>query len=458
MSSITIDKGLDLPLDGKPEQTIHDARPVTAVALTGRDYLGLRPTMAVAEGDHVTLGQPLFSAKHDAAVKFTAPGSGVVESIHRGARRVLQSVVIRLDADEEIPTLTDPVSPDELFRLEPQVVRETLCRTGLWTAFRTRPYSKIPHSDSAADAIFVTAMDTNPLAADPQVVIAEQADAFGHGLQVLTKLTDGKVHVCKAVGANVPVPENQPSTHGGGIHSSEFAGPHPAGLPGTHIHHLHPVNESRTVWHLGYQDVIAIGKLFTTGKLWTERVIALAGPVVTKPRLLRTRLGASTEELVADSLEKTECRIITGSVLSGRRAANQTAYLGRYHTQLSVLAEGRKRELLGWINPKSNKFSITNVLFSSFNRERADFEFHTSTNGSPRAMVPTGNFERVMPLDILPTQLLRALLVSDTDMAQKLGCMELDEEDLALCAFVCSGKYDYGPVLRSNLEQIEKEG
>ena len=301
-------------------------------------------------------------------------------------------------------------------------------------------------------------MDTNPLAADPQVVIAEQADAFCDGLQVLTKLTEGKVHVCKAAGTDVPVPQNLPSTHGQGIHSSDFSGPHPAGLPGTHIHHLHPVNETRTVWHLGYQDVIAIGKLFTTGKLWIERVIALGGPVVLKPRLLRTRVGASTEELVAESLEKTECRIITGSVLSGRRAANQTAFLGRSHTQLSVLAEGRKRELLGWINPASNKFSITNVLLSSFKRDHADFEFHTSTNGSPRAMVPTGNYERVMPLDILPTQLLRSLLVSDTDMAQKLGCLELDEEDLALCAFVCSGKYDYGPVLRSNLEQIEKEG
>lgn len=458
MSSIRIDKGLDLPLDGKPDQKIHDANPVKTVALLGRDYLGLRPTMAVAEGDHVTLGQPLFTAKHDAGVNFTAPGSGVIESIHRGARRVLQSVVIKLDDDEESPSLIDAVSSEELTRLEPQYVRETLCRTGLWTAFRTRPYSKIPMADAKADAIFVTAMDSNPLAADPQVIIAEQADAFADGLQALTKLTEGKVHVCMASGADIKLPQNLPSTHGEGIHGSEFSGPHPAGLPGTHIHHLHPVNETRSVWHLGYQDVIAIGKLFTTGKLWTERVIALGGPVVTNPRLLRTRLGASTGDLVSDSLEKTECRIISGSVLSGRRAANQTAFVGRYHTQISVLAEGRKRELLGWINPASNKYSITNVLFSSFKRERSDFEFHTSTNGSPRAMVPTGNYERVMPMDILPTQLLRSLLVSDTDMAQKLGCLELDEEDLALCAFVCSGKYDYGPVLRSNLEQIEKEG
>lgn len=458
MSSIRIDKGLDLPLEGKPEQVIHDSKPVSSVAVLGRDYLGLRPTMAVAEGDRVSVGQPLFTAKHDAAVNFTSPGAGVVESINRGARRVLQSVVIRLDAEEDNPQLLDPVAPGDLMTLEPQGIRETLWRTGMWTAFRTRPYSRIPQSDATAEAIFVTAMDSNPLAADPQVIIAEQAEAFGFGLQILTRLTEGKVHVCKAAGADIPVPQNLPSTHGGGIHSTEFSGPHPAGLPGTHIHHLHPVNEHRTVWHLGYQDVIAMGKLFTTGKFWTERVIALAGPVVLEPRLLRTRLGASTQDLIDGALVKTECRIISGSVLSGRRAANQTAYLGRYHTQLSILAEGRKRELLGWINPTSNKFSIANVFLSSFKRDRTDFEFHTSTNGSPRAMVPTGNFERVMPLDILPTQLLRSLLVSDTDMAQKLGCLELDEEDVALCSFVCSGKYDYGPVLRSNLEQIEKEG
>ena len=458
MSAIRIDKGLDLPLDGRPEQTISEGPPIGSVALLGRDYIGLRPTMEVAEGDHVTIGQPLFTDKYDPSVKFTAPGSGVIESINRGARRVLQSVVIRLDENEEEVALIDAVAPDALIGLESDAVRDALCSSGLWTAFRTRPYSKIPHSEATADAIFVTAMDSNPLAADPQVVLAEYAEDFSHGLSVLTKLTQGPVHVCKAAGASIAVPDNVPSTHGAGVHVSEFSGPHPAGLPGTHIHHLHPVNETRTVWHIGYQDVIAIGKLFTTGTLWLERVIALGGPVVIKPSLLRTRLGANTEDLIRDRLEKVECRIISGSVLSGRRAANKTAYLGRYHTQISVLAEGRKRELLGWINPASNKFSIANVFFNSFKRDKSTFDFHTSTNGSPRAMVPTGSFERVMPLDVLPTQLLRSLLVRDTDMAQKLGCLELDEEDLALCAFVCSGKYDYGPVLRSNLEQIEKEG
>ena len=286
-----------------------------------------------------------------------------------------------------------------------------------------------------------------------RVVIDAHAEDFVAGVAAVARLTSGRVFVCQASAATLPaLPERV------NIAAARFDGPHPAGLPGTHIHFLAPVGADDTVWHVGYQDVIAIGRLFTRGELWMERVVALAGPVVRSPRLLRTRLGASTEELVAGELEPRECRVISGSVLSGRRASNWSSFLGRYHTQISVLAEGRERELLGWINPTGRKFSAINLFMSSFNREARRFPFHTSTNGSPRAMVPIGNYERVVPLDILPTQLLRALLVADTDTAQKLGALELDEEDLALCSFVCSGKYNYGPVLRTNLEQIEKEG
>lgn len=457
MSVITVKKGMDLPLAGAPVQHIQPAQRVGSVALLGRDYIGLRPSMEIAEGDRVIAGRPLFTDKHDPAVKYTSPGTGTIESINRGARRALQSVVIRLDDEQtQVSVETFGMSAPaagELAKLDADTVCEALCTSGLWTAFRTRPYSKVPRSDTRPASIFVTAMDSNPLAADPQVIIGEHAEAFKAGIQVLAALTEGKVHVCKAQAADVPAPEQVAK-----VAVTEFAGPHPAGLPGTHIHHLDPVNASRTVWHIGYQDVIAIGKLFTEGQLWLERVIALGGPVVTEPRLIRTRLGAHTEDLVRDTHTDQECRVISGSVLSGRRASNWAAYLGRFHTQISILAEGRERELLGWINPVGTKFSITNVFLSSFKRASHSFDFHTSTNGSPRAMVPVGVFERVLPLDMLPTQLLRSLLVTDTDAAQQLGCLELDEEDLALCSFVCSGKYDYGPVLRANLEQIEKEG
>lgn len=447
--TITLKKGLRLPIAGEPEQTIHDAGEVGRVAVLGSDYPGLKPTMHVEEGDRVRLGQPLFSHKKLPGVQFTAPGAGVVTAINRGARRVLRSVVITLDGDEQTRFAEHPAG--SLDRLDRATVVDQLTGSGLWTALRTRPFAKVPDPASSPAAIFVTAMDTNPLAADPAVIIATDPDAFSAGLRLLTRLTDGKVHVCAAPGADIPMPDH------GALTLTRFAGPHPAGLPGTHIHFLHPVGPGRVVWYLNYQDVMAFGRLFLTGHIHPERIIALAGPLVERPRLLRTRLGADTEALVDGELPHVESRIISGSVFGGRQAAGFSSFLGRYHLQLSVLREGRDREFLGWIMPGRRKFSVTRVFISSL-VAGLKLPFTTTQNGSPRAMVPIGSYEAVMPLDVLPTQLLRALLVKDTDAAQALGCLELDEEDLALCSFVCPGKYDFGPILRENLIQIEKEG
>ena len=446
----SIKKGLDLPLSGKPEQAIFDANTVKTVALLGNEYVGMRPTMLVEEGQRVKLGEPLFEDKKNPGVLFTAPGAGTIKAINRGAKRVLQSVVIELDGDEEVTFEQFPA--DALANLSADSIKQNLIASGLWVAFRTRPYSRSPAINATPHAIFVTAMDTNPLAADPSVIINHYADDFKHGLTILSQLTAGKVYLCQAADSALPV------SHADNIEVHTFSGPHPAGLAGTHIHLLDPVSVNKTVWTINYQDVIAIGKLFTTGRLWVERVISFAGPLVNKPRLLRTRLGASTEDLVVDEIQPVQARIISGSVLHGHTANNWAAYLGRFHTQLSVIAEGIERELLGWIRPGGkNKFSALNVFISSLFPKK-DLPLTTSQNGSPRAMVPVGVFERVMPMDILPTQLLRSLLVKDTDAAQALGCLELDEEDLSLCSFVCSGKYDYGPALRTNLTQIEKEG
>ncbi|MFO5919023.1 Na(+)-translocating NADH-quinone reductase subunit A, partial [Pseudomonas aeruginosa] len=326
---------------------------------------------------------------------------------------------------------------------------DNLLQSGLWTALRTRPFSKVPDPESSPSSIFVTAIDTQPLAADPQVVIAEQGEAFQAGLTVLGRLA--RVFLCKAEGVSLPGEALS------GVTAQAFSGPHPAGLAGTHIHFLDPVGAGKSVWNLNYQDVIAIGKLFTTGQLWTERVIALAGPVVEKPRLVRTRLGANLDELAAGQLQPGNNRLISGSVLGGRTAHGAYAYLGRYHLQLSCLKEGDQREFLHYLRAGVEKHSLLNVFVSRLLGGKR-FAFTTSTNGSPRAMVPVGNYEAVMPLDILPTQLLRYLIVGDTEMAQKLGALELDEEDLALCSYVCAGKYEYGPILRDNLARIEQEG
>lgn len=446
---IKITKGLNLPIAGMPSQQISSKTAVKRVALLGEEYIGMLPSMAVREGDRVQKGQLLFEDKRNPGVRFTAPASGTISAIHRGERRVLQSVVIDVDGDDAVHFPRYELA--DLAALTREAVQQQLVESGMWTAFRTRPFSKIPAPGSVPAAIFVTAIDTNPLAADPQPIILAQREAFDAGLTLLTRLTDGKVHVCQASGGKLgghPV---------GQVTFNQFAGPHPAGLVGTHIHFLEPVSLKKQVWHLNYQDVIAVGKLFLEGELSSERIVALGGPQVKEPRLLKTCSGASLDELLADELLDDENRVISGSVLSGTHAQGPHAFLGRFHLQISVVKEGREKELFGWVMPGKDKFSITRTTLGHFMKRKL-FNFSTDTNGGERAMVPIGNYERVMPLDILPTMLLRDLLAGDTDSAQALGCLELDEEDLALCTYVCPGKYEYGPALRSVLTQIEQEG
>lgn len=446
---IKITKGLDLPIAGLPDGQRIDDVTVTRVAVKGEEYIGLRPSMAVQEGDRVAKGQLLFEDKKIPGVRFTAPASGIVSAIHRGERRVLQSVVIDIDGDDAVTF--NAYALDELATLPREAVAAQLIESGLWTAMRTRPFSKTPAPGTDPAAIFVTAMDTNPLAADPQPIILAQRDAFNAGLTVLTRLTDGKVHVCQGSGGKLGGhPQGQ-------VTFNQFSGPHPAGLVGTHIHFLEPVGLSKQVWHLNYQDVIAYGKLFLDGVLWTERIIALGGPQVKQPRLLRTCIGADLDAMLAGELHDGENRVLSGSVLNGTQAVGPHAFLGRFHLQVSVLKEGRDKELLGWVAPGRDKFSITRTTLGHFLKKKL-FNLSTDTHGGERAMVPIGSYERVMPLDILPTVLLRDLLAGDTDSAQALGCLELDEEDLALCTYVCPGKYEYGPVLRRVLTQIEQEG
>ncbi len=446
---IKIKKGLDLPISGKPEQRVEDARAVRSVALLGDDYPGMKPTMLVQEGETVRRGQALFSDKKNEGVLYTAPVAGRISGIHRGAKRALQSVVIDVEgnAAESFPG----VGAGGIASLTSERVTETLVASGLWTALRTRPFSRVPAIGTRPHSIFVTAMDTNPLAADPALIIGAAEEAFKAGLDALAKLTDGPVHVCHEAASSVPLGSD------GRAQASAFAGIHPAGLPGTHIHFLDPVGPKKTVWYVGYQDVIAAGRLFLTGELDTSRIVALGGPGVERPRLLKTVLGANLTELTAGELDGRENRIISGSVFSGRTAESPVDFLGRYHVQVSVLPEDRERRLIGYLSPGTHRHSVFPIYLSKWLGEKG-IQFTTSTNGSQRGMVPIGTYEAVMPLDILPTQLLRALLVGDLDTAVNLGALELDEDDVALCTYACPAKYEYGPVLRSVLDTIEKEG
>lgn len=455
---ITIKRGLNIPLAGEPQRRIKNAKPVRSVALVGDDYIGMKPTMEVREGDAVKLGQVLFTDKKTEGVKFTSPGSGKVAAINRGAKRKFESVVIELDGDEQVTFQT--YQDTDLAGVPREQIRANLIDAGLWTAFRQRPFSKVPAITAEPAALFVQAIDTNPLAAPPELVLAEYKDYFIAGLHALRSVlnVDGgtKIYLCTLPGASIPGRELD------FVKTEEFSGPHPAGLPGTHMHYLCPVGPRRSAWHIYYQDVVAIGHLLLTGKLFTDRVISLAGPEVSNPRLLRTRLGANITELLdgevpAERLNDKSVRVISGSVLSGRNAIEPWNYVGRFHHQICVIKEGLEREFLGWQMPGANKFSVKRAFASGWLGSRR-FAMTTNTGGSPRAMVPIGSYEQVMPLDILPTQLLRSLIVGDTEQAQALGCLELDEDDLALCTFVCPGKYDYGPLLRLALSEIEREG
>ncbi len=448
---IRIKRGLDLPIAGEPRQTVDKGPGVHSVAVLGGEYTGMKPTMEVNEGDRVNKGQLLFTDKKTEGVRYTAPAAGTIRAINRGRKRVLQSVVIDV-AEQEDEEKFQAFSAEQLDGLSRDQVRDQLVESGEWTLLRTRPFGKVPTLDSEPNSIFVTAMDTNPLAPDPAVVIREQEEAFRAGLKVLSKLTEGPVWVCRRPD------DGAPGFSGGQVREETFAGPHPAGNAGTHIHFLDPVGAFKHVWTVDYQAVIAMGHLFTQGRVYTDRVIALAGPRVKNPRLLRTRVGASLEDLTAGEVaDDAENRVISGSVFGGHNGRGALAWLGRMVNQVSVLREGRDRDFLGYLSPGIERHSVKNIYLSRLIPGKK-IPFTTTTNGSERAMVPVESYEAVMPLDILPTQLLRSLIVGDTDSAQALGALELVEEDLALCTYVCPGKYEYGPILRDNLSTIEVEG
>ncbi len=446
-----IKKGLSLPITGAPEFNKVDTVEVSRVAIVADDYWLMKPSMAVQVGDKVKAGQALFSDKKNEGVVFTAPVAGVVEEINRGDRRVFQSLVIKKEGSDSVTFSNYAGANVESYSA--QKLKDLLIESGMWVALRNRPYSYVARPQAKPSSIFVTAMDTNPLALDPMMVITPEMASFKTGLKVLAKMAGVPVHVCVAEMNHVDASDIA------GVQVHAFSGPHPAGNVGTHIHFIDAVNEKKSVWHIGYQDVIAFGKLIESGKIYNQRVITLAGPIARNPRVIKTEMGACLCELTKDEYYPFGGhRVVSGSVFNGRSANKGVAcYLGRYHNQVTLLEEGHKREFLGWHMPGLNKYSLKNVFAAKLLPNKL-FGFNTNTNGSPRSLVPIGSFEDVMPLDIVPTFLLRSLLSKDTEMSTKLGCLELDEEDLSLCTFVDPCKHEFGPVLRSNLETILKEG
>ena len=447
---IKIRKGLDLPLKGKPEQQVRREVFTRRVAVNGNDYADLKPRLKVKVGDRVKKGDVLFVSKRHEKIGFTSPAAGKVVEINRGYRRILESVVVEVSGTDE--RQFSSFTKEEIRELSRDKVREELWSSGLWTGLRQRPYDRVADPVEIPHSIFVTVIDTNPLAPSARALLEGNDDSFQTGVLALSKLTDGTTYICKSRDAGL-WDFNSPK-----IKVVEFTGPHPAGNPGTHIHFLDPVSRRKTVWHIGLQDVIAIGKFLVTGKIPVERIVALGGSGAASPKLLRTTIGADVTQICTGELIKDEAlRIVSGSVLNGRQVEGHNRYLGRYHQQIVVLKRDLKKRFLGWLGVGFKTYSTKNLFLSKYLLKK-EYEFDTDQHGGVRNIYPTGDYEGIMPMDILPTFLLRSLMIGDIEEAEKLGILELAEEDLSLCTFISPAKIDYGRVLRENLVRLEKEG
>jgi len=439
MTLIRIRKGLKLPVKGEPSGDIEHINNIKESAILGDDFPNMKPSMLVKEGDEVKKGQPVFTDRKNPEITFTAPVSGKVKAIKRGNKRKFLSMVFEKGDGEAVKF--DTKIPDG------EAVYELLKTSGLLASFRERPFAKCPSAERKPQAVFINCMDTRPLAPDMSVILSGNEDYFKKGAEALTKLSDN-TFICKGIDLTIPDVSN--------AEIKIFDGVHPAGLSGTHVHFLMPASLERTVWTIDMQAVIDVGYLLTHGELNETTRIVLSGGFSTTCHV-ETLKGAPVAEVVAGKLEDTDARLILGSVLYGYTVEDGVEHLSSCFPQITALAELKDRYLFGWTTPRSDLFSVKNIFASAFSG-KGKLHFDTSLNGALRPMVPVGTYEKVMPLDILPTHLLRSLIVGDLEMAEKLGCLELSEEDLSLCTYVCPGKIDYAPILRDVLTTIEKEG
>ncbi len=432
---------------GIAEKNIAGAVSPAMYAVKPVDFPGLTPKLDVHPGDTVEAGSPLFHDKQNPEIKFTSPVSGKVVSVDRGDRRKILEVVVEKDGDRSVDF--GKADPD---RLSGEQVREAMLRSGLWPAVRQRPYHVIANPAGQPKSVFVSCFDTAPLAPDYNFILENSSVShFKTGIKALSKLTTGKVNLVLKNGAD----GNKLLEGLGGVEISWFSGPHPAGNVGIHIHHLDPVNKGETVWYVNFQDVITIGKLFSEGVYKPERLVALTGSEVLKPRYHKMLAGASVISFLEGNVKEGNLRVISGNVLTGTRI-EQTGYLGFYDSQITVIPEGNYFEMFGWALPGIGKLSFSRTFLSSlFPRKtyRPDTNFH----GGERAFVVTGLYEKVLPMDIYPMQLLKSIIARDIDMMENLGIYEVAEEDFALCEFVCPSKIEIQSIVREGLDLIRQE-
>jgi len=445
--SIKLKKGFDIRIKGASEKVIASVSQPEKFAVKPVDFPGLTPKLNVKPGDKVLAGTPLFHDKLQPEIVFTSPVSGIVLSLERGDRRKMLEVVVEKSGSENIDF--GKGDPSRLSRAE---IREKLLASGLWPAIRQRPYHVIAKPGDVPKSIFISGFDSAPLAPDYNYVMDNSpASAFQTGIDALAKMTDGKVHLI----LNGSVVSSKFLTGATGVEISTFSGPHPAGNTGVHIHHIDPVNKGEKVWYVNLQDVIAIGKLFTDGIYCPERIIALTGSEVVKPQYYKLLSGSSVASLVTGNVKQGNLRYISGNVLTGTKI-EADGYLGYYDSQVTVIPEGHKYEFFGWMAPGAKKFSFYNIFLSKLMPAR-DYELDTNLHGGERAFVLTGQYEKVVPMDIYPMQLFKAILAEDVDAMENLGIYEIAEEDFALCEFICPSKIEIQSIIRKGIGLMMKE-
>jgi Na+-transporting NADH:ubiquinone oxidoreductase subunit A len=444
---IKIKKGLDIKLKGAAEKIISNVQPSSTFAVKPIDFPGVVPKLVARPGDKVKAGTILFFDKVHPEVKFASPVSGEVKAVNRGERRRILEVVVEADGKNEYEEF-GAADPGKLDR---EQIIEKIQDAGLWPSIRQRPYAVIARLPAEPKAIFISGFNTAPLAPDIDFMVKGNGSAFQTGINALNKLTKGEVHLS----LQADYPADDVFTQASGVSLHYFKGPHPAGNPGVQIHHIDPVNKDEVVWYLHPQEVIIIGRLFEQGIYDATRVIAVTGSEVSKPRYFKVLSGTGIEPYVLDNVNRGELRYISGNALTGSKI-NKIGYLGYYDSQVTVLPEGNYYEMFGWILPGFKKLSFSRS-FPSWLTPGREYKVDTNLKGGERPFVVTGEYEKVLPMNIYPMHLLKAILVDDIEKMEQLGIYEVAEEDFALCEFVCPSKTEIQSIIRQGIDLMIKE-
>jgi len=446
MPHINIKKGHDIRISGKPDKNIINLNSPNTLAILPTDFKGVKPKIMAKEGDEVKIGSPLFFDKNKPEIKWASPGTGKIKNIEYGPRRVIQKIEISLrDKQEHIEY--KKYKRNDIINLDKKQALNSILEANIFPIFRQRPFNTIPEPAISPRDIFVSAVDTAPLGVDLEMVMADNTENFQAGIDVLNVLTEGNVYLTTKKDSVLSSIQN--------AELNTISGPHPAGNIGIQIHHISHLKPGDSVWTVNSQDVIVLGKLFLSGLYDPSRVVTLGGPCISEPGHFRITQGATMSSLIGDRLNKEDSRIISGDVLTGRTSFLED-YISYYDYTISIISNEIIREFIGMLNlgSSSSRYSLTPV-FLSFSKLL--FPFNTSQNGNHRAIVPINTWESVLPMDILPNELYRSILAEDVDEMEKLGLIECDDEDFALCSFACPSKTDVGGVIRKGLDMLQAE-